>query len=374
MEDLRKYKNVVTVGDSYEVLKELPDNSVDACVTDPPYGLSREPDITEVLTRWLNDEKYEHPSKGFMGKEWDSFVPSPLLWKEVYRVLKPGGHILCFAGTRTQDLMTIALRIAGFEIRDVIEWLYLSGFPKNYDVSKGFDKRDGAKRLKVGEYQYKRKGDGTWDNYVSGGMFKAQDRVVEITVPATELAKRWEGWGSSIRPAHEPIILCRKPLKKTILDNLVEFNTGAININACRIGSKRFPTNCVTLEDNQWYSTHFNITPQEISKKASKKDRNSDWRGNVIDLEECRGGCMCGSADGSLTGGKIPKYRNIHPTVKPTGLMQWLVRLITPPGGTVLDPFCGSGSTAVAARREGLDFIVIEKEEEYAEIAQHRAG
>ena len=311
-----------------------------------------------------------------MGKDWDSFVPSPLLWKEVYRVLKPGGHILCFAGTRTQDLMTLALRIAGFEVRDVLEWLYLSGFPKNYDVSKAFDKRAGAKRLKVGEYQYNRTDEGSWAKHVSGGsMFSTQNRNIEITLPSTDLAKEWDGWGTALKPAHEPIVLARKPYKGAVIDNILEYSTGAVNIDACRIGEGergRFPANCVTLEADQWYSTQFNISPHELSKKASKKDRNTDWRGEEIDLDERKGSCMCGSADGSLTQGKIPKYKNFHPTVKPTALMQWLVRLITPPGGIILDPFCGSGSTAVACKLGGVNFVAIEKEKDYAEIAQHR--
>lgn len=142
--------NVVILGDCLDVLHEIPDNSIDSVVTDPPYGLSKEPNIEEVLTKWLAGEDYTHRGGGFMGKSWDSFVPGPAIWREVYRVLKPGGHALVFAGTRTQDLMTISLRLAGFEVRDVIEWLYFSGFPKNMDVSKAFDKRAGAEREIVG--------------------------------------------------------------------------------------------------------------------------------------------------------------------------------------------------------------------------------
>lgn len=141
-------------GDCLEVLKTLPDNSIDSCVTDPPYGLSREPDIVEVLTKWLDGEDYHHRGGGFMGKTWDSFVPGPSIWREVYRVLKPGAHLLCFAGTRTQDLMTVSLRLAGFEIRDVIEWLYFSGFPKSLDVGKAFDKRAGVEREVIGRKVY----------------------------------------------------------------------------------------------------------------------------------------------------------------------------------------------------------------------------
>src|SRR5690625_376378 len=138
-------------GDALHVLKTMEDNSVDAVVTDPPYGLSKEPNINEVLTKWLAGEPYDHNHGGFMGKSWDSFVPHPDVFKEVYRVLKPGGHALVFAGTRTQDLMTISLRLAGFEIRDVIEWIYFSGFPKSHDVSKAFDRRAGAVRKVIGK-------------------------------------------------------------------------------------------------------------------------------------------------------------------------------------------------------------------------------
>jgi len=138
-----KYKNKVIHGDCLEILKDIPDNSVDAVVTDPPYGLSKSPDIAEVITHWLNDTEYKHPGKGFMGKAWDSFVPHPMIWKEVIRVLKPGGHVLCFAGTRTVDLMGISLRFAGFEIRDMVSWVYGSGFPKSHNISKAIDKMGG---------------------------------------------------------------------------------------------------------------------------------------------------------------------------------------------------------------------------------------
>jgi DNA modification methylase len=337
---------MILKGDCLERLKELPDNSVDSVVTDPPYGLSKEPNIFEVLTKWMNGEPYDHGHGGFMGKRWDSFVPHPDIWREVYRVLKPGGHALVFAGTRTQDLMTIALRLAGFEVRDVIEWLYFSGFPKSMDVSKAFDKRAGA-----------------------------------------ELAKKWDGWGTALKPAHEPIIVVRKPLEGTVCDNVEKWGCGALNIGASRIGDEeqsyspkgirsgsgnyvgdtykpnnpeiivkgRFPANAITTDADAFYSKYFNvaqanISPAELSKKASKRDRNSDWQGDELAL------------------------RNTHPTVKPTELMAWLVRLITPPGGIVLDPFAGSGSTLVAAKREGFGFIGIEREPEYVEIIEARTG
>lgn len=376
-------KYTILQGDCLDRLRELPDNSVDSCVTDPPYGLSKEPDISEVLTKWLAGEPYDHGHGGFMGKAWDSFVPHPDIWREVYRVLKPGGHALVFAGTRTQDLMTVALRIAGFEVRDVIEWIYASGFPKSHDVSKAFDRRAGAEREVVG-YN------------INHRTLKPVNTMVgaphsgdgSITVPATDLARKWDGWGTATKPSHEPIIVVRKPLidadtgrKLTVADCVEKYGTGAINIDACRIGDEvqsyspkgirsgsgnyvgdkyqpnnpeiivkgRFPANAITTDADAFYSKYFNVTPQELSKKASKKDRISDWQGEEIG-------------------------RNIHPTVKPTDLMAWLVRLVTPPNGVVLDPFAGSGSTLVAAKREGFGFIGIEREAEYIEIIEARTG
>jgi DNA modification methylase len=397
--------NVILQGDCLEVLRELPDNYVDSVVTDPPYGLSKEPDITEVLTKWLNGEPYDHGHGGFMGKAWDSFVPHPDIWREVYRVLKPGGYALVFAGTRTQDLMTIALRMAGFEVRDVIEWLYFSGFPKSMDVGKAFDKRAGAEREVIG-VRYDGVGSDSGEGRYNWNNGKsAQTNEVKITAPATDLAKKWDGWGTALKPAHEPIIVVRKPLIGTVAENVEKYGTGALNIDGCRIGDEemavtksngvvvsenramagpnygrisagtregRFPANCVTTDDDAFYSPYFNVTPQELCKKASKRDRNSDWTGAEITLPERVAGGLQGRADGSL--GKQTFNRNVHPTVKPTDLMAWLIRLVTPPGGTVLDPFAGSGSTLVAAKREGFDFIGIEREAEYVEIARARVG
>jgi site-specific DNA-methyltransferase (adenine-specific) len=364
-------------GDCLQVLHTFPSSIVDSVVTDPPYGLSKEPDIREVLEKWLADEDYTHRGNGFMGKTWDSFVPGPSVWREVYRVLKPGGHALVFAGTRTQDLMTVSLRLAGFEVRDVIEWLYFSGFPKSMDVGKAFDKRARAEREIIGENpssrpNSKRKNAGGFDSHKGAGSAGIQ----YITAPVTPLAKKWDGWGTALKPAHEPIIVARKPLDGTVADNVERFGTGAINIDACRIGDLgerkrhgggsseifpergndkvymggRFPANCVTTEPDTFFSEYFNVTPEHLCKKASKQDRNSDWRGEEIGTT------------------------NRHPTVKPTELMAWLVRLITPPGGIVLDPFAGSGSTCVAARREGFFFIGIEQELEYVKIARERVG
>src|SRR5690625_2285699 len=399
-------------GDCLDRLKELPDNSVDSVVTDPPYGLSKEPDINEVEAKRTADKEHDHGHGGCMGKSWDSFVPHPDIWKEVHRVLKPGGHALVFAGTRTQDLMTISLRLAGFEVRDVIEWLYFSGFPKSHNVSKAFDRRAGAEREVVGRrtdgrYKYGFSEKATFDAYaekVGGSSGFSHSKSGEITAPATDLARKWDGWGTSLKPSHEPIIVVRKPLidadtgrKLTVADCVEKYGTGAINVDASRIATfgedaekhkaewnrtqsakqsdtatflspkekeadlrafakdGRFPANCITLDEGEFYSKYFdvssvaNITPQELSKKASKKDRNSDWKGEEID-------------------------GNSHPTVKPTDLMAWLVRLVTPEGGTVLDPFAGSGSTLVAAKREGFGFVGVELTEDYIPIIEARTG
>lgn len=488
-----KFKNRIIEGDCLEVLRTMPDNSVDSVVTDPPYGLSKEPDIREVLTKWMAGEDYEHRGGGFMGKSWDSFVPGPSVWREVYRVLKPGGHALVFAGTRTQDLMTTSLRLAGFEVRDVIEWLYFNGFPKSMDVGKAFDRRRkedlpaiyavtkfiaeardraGKTNRDIDEFMgtngmaghwttqgsqpqvpkldqwYKlkeflgmsdkmdaevwrlngRKGNpgDAWFEREKIGENKTKDfshhkgsmmskettvdwatktAVIDITAPATELAKKWDGWGTALKPAHEPIIVVRKPLEGTVADNVEKYGTGAINIDDCRIGDDeicssgevsntwreaegrtdrqtpnpsvntgRFPANCITLESDAFYSKYFNISPPELSKKASKKDRNSDWRGEEIALEPKEARYFDGGKfkDGGFNDGR--KVANNHPTVKPTDLMAWLIRLITPSNGVVLDPFAGSGSTLVAAKREGFGFIGIEREAEYVEIAKSRIG
>src|SRR5690606_35708805 len=186
-------KEILLHGDCLSELKRLEDNSVDSVVTDPPYGLSKEPDITEVLTKWLNGEPYDHGHGGFMGKSWDSFVPHPDIWKEVFRVLKPGGHALVFAGTRTQDLMTIALRLAGFEVRDVIEWLYFNGFPKSLDISKAFDKRAGVERDVIGVSNLGASNKGKFLGEEKGGGGCTWEKEIKITAPATELAKKWDG-------------------------------------------------------------------------------------------------------------------------------------------------------------------------------------
>lgn len=358
-------------GNSLELLKTLEDNSIDAIVTDPPYGLSQhsQADIVNALTAWLAGEEYTHGKKGFMGKAWDAFVPSPMLFKECYRVLKHGGHILCFAGARTQDLMSLSIRLAGFEMRDACLWLYGSGFPKGQNIASSIEK-----------------------------------------LGLHEEAKKWEGWNTQIKPAYEPIIMARKPLDGTVVNNVLKHGVGGLNIDACRVGSEivktkekkkgesftsvgngsgfngceeetrigRYPANIIldgsdsvealfpyvksgggvlrpnankgvcnfsfgSMPDKEWEGSEGSASRYFYHAKASKRDRDEGING-----------------------------MNPHPTVKATQLMRYLVKLVTPQGGLVLDPFMGSGSTGKACMLEGMRFIGMELSEEYCKIAEAR--
>jgi site-specific DNA-methyltransferase (adenine-specific) len=411
--DLQNAK--VFFGSCLDVLPTLADNSVDAIVTDPPYEL------------------------GFMGKSWDNsgIAYNVDVWRECLRVLKPGGHLLAFGGTRTWHRLAVAVEDAGFEIRDNIAWLYGSGFPKSHNISKALDKAAGAEREVIGKSN--RHGGGT----MQGHSFQVSPVIPDITAPATDDAKAWDGWGTALKPAHEPIVVARKPLIGTVAENVLEHGVGGINVDACRIGFAeddkpsagnrtatfgtqetqsggdgsggyeannvgRWPANIILDEytaellDQQsgnvkggvWNNTagarHFNNDGKPtdyVSKgadktiggasrffyvaKASKRDRNE----GLDELPEVRHADR-NSTDG--VGGDNPRNRtnqakqNFHPTVKPTALMQYLVRLVTPEGGTVLDPFTGSGSTGKAAILEGKQFIGIELTEEYLPIIAGR--
>lgn len=409
-------------GDCLEQLKNLGDNSVDSIVTDPPYGLA------------------------FMGKKWDYDVPSTDIWKECFRVLKPGGHLLAFAGTRTQHRMCVRIEDAGFEIRDMIAWVYGSGFPKSMELGKQIDKAAGATRKVVGDKAYK-----THD--IRGGnlVHSAGNHItLQETAPETDDAKEWNGWGTALKPAMEPITVARKPLgESTVAKNVLKWKTGAINIDGCRVsadaakskgvfgdygsvetaqseGQKlgRYPANLIhdgspeviscfpekagaaapvkkghSGKSNGIYGDYadkgddgatFRGDEGSASRffycaKATSKDREEGMTGVAGSIGAKGNGLnrvceTCGVSQLKAQDCKCEtkswvnasNRKNFHPTVKPTSLMQYLCRMVTAPGGTVLDPFMGSGSTGKAAILEGYSFIGVEMSEEYLEIARQR--
>jgi site-specific DNA-methyltransferase (adenine-specific) len=344
---------VIHHGDCLEVLQTLPDNSVDAVVTDPPYGLS------------------------FMGKRWDYDVPSVEVWAECLRVLKPGGHLLAFAGTRTQHRMAVRIEDAGFEIRDMITWVYGSGFPKSLDVSKAIDKAAGAERTEVigiSSVTGARAGSSFDDGCKGTRRTFQNDNCVKnyITSPATDAARQWQGWGTALKPALEPITVARKPLVGTVAENVLEHGTGAINVDGCRVGG--------TVET--WPATRSYAAGQMQPGHSGDTQPTGNapsgrWPANLIhDGSDEVTRLMTGGEARFFYTAKAGKEDredgNTHPTVKPTDLMRYLCRLMTPPGGVVLDPFTGSGSTGKAAILEGFRFIGIEREAEYVEIAKAR--
>jgi DNA modification methylase len=414
----------VYIGDCLDVLRALPDESVDAVVTDPPYGLSNtDPGhIVEALGKWLGGDRTFLPSTGggFMGKAWDSFVPPPAVWDEALRVLKPGGHLLAFAGSRTQDLMGLSIRLAGFDVRDNIAWLYGSGFPKSMDVSKAIDKAAGAERLKVRKtgaasaYSANAGNDRPW-------MQKARDEgfiEVDGDTPATDAAREWEGWGTALKPAHEPIIVARKPFPSTVAANVLAHGTGALNIDATRISttddlngggysgerreasgatsysisrggigeyvqpSGRWPAN-VMLDESQ--AAALDAQTGTLTSGANPKRRGADKSRQVLgefagqDDANPQRGTDSGGASRFFYVAKAPTSErpkdadgNGHSTVKPLALMRQLVRLVTPPGGVVLEPFAGSGTTIEAAILEGFAVIGIEREVDYWPLIRQR--
>jgi len=410
------------LGDCIEQMQFwLPDNSVDAIVTDPPYGLS------------------------FMGKKWDYDVPQVAVWAECLRVLKPGGYLLAFAGTRTQHRMCVNIEDAGFEIRDMIAWIYGSGFPKSLDVSKAIDKAVGATGSFGGpktaahagwiERGAMRKVGGSEgnDGWQSPWMSDptAVDRNAREYLPGSDAARQWQGWGTALKPALEPITVARKPLgEKTVADNVLRWGTGGLNIDSCRVGGEvRFNAaaankpggnslnlSAVGMPDDaegreaigRWPANLIHDGSDEVSSffpdangqladasTSAPSDKTSNVYGKMrregepsadSDNEGAVGFKMkpgarrldSGSAARFFYAAKASKAdrnsggTNTHPTVKPTDLMRYLCRLVTQPGGVVLDPFMGSGSTGKAALLEGFDFIGIERDPDYMRIAEAR--
>jgi DNA modification methylase len=375
-------------GDCIEQMRQLPANSVDSIVTDPPYEL------------------------GFMGKSWDStgIAYSVRMWDEALRVLKPGGHLLAFSGSRTYHRMACAIEDAGFEIRDQIMWVYGSGFPKSMDVSKAIDKQSNVQVEVLSEVPaYGIGGNATFNGH-------KENATAKVTAPTTDKAKQWAGWGTALKPAHEPIVLARKPLIGTVATNVIIHGTGALNIDGSRVGSNAgysYPngaggntfsvgkpsdgkrTEPIKSTQGRWPANFIHDGSDEVVElledaarffycaKASKKDRNEgldDFAGKEVGTKGnglARTCATCGAS--TLQGCECPDRTyvnptraNHHPTVKPTELMRYLVRLVTPPEGTVLDPFMGSGSTGKAAVLERFSFIGIDQSADYLEIATAR--
>lgn len=352
--------SILMLGNCLESMKDLPDNSVDSIVTDPPYGLA------------------------FMGKKWDYDVPSVEIWREALRVLKPGGHLLSFGGTRTYHRLVVAIEDAGFEIRDQIQWIYGQGFPKSLDISKAIDKAAGAERevigSKLGLPGY-RAGDqipsislkGGADGTLNNGTAK-----LEITAPSTEAAKQWSGWGTALKPANEPICLARKPLsEKTVAANVLKHGVGGLNIDGTRIAGaiQQVPQPKIPGGDI------FGREKKHEGRNGEMSRAEGRFPANVIFDEDAAAvlDAQTGKSEsrffyGAKASKKDRGEGNVHPTVKPTSLMEYLIKLVTPEGGIVLDPFMGSGTTGVAAVKLGYIFIGCERDEAYFNIASSRVN
>lgn len=395
------------LGDCLEILRTLPDCSVDSIVTDPPYGLGKEPDARAMLADWLATGHHDVKGSGFMGKAWDAFVPQPALWRECLRVLKPGGHLLAFFGTRTQDIGTLAIRLAGFEIRDSIAWVYGSGFPKSLDVSKAVDAtilHGGSSSRKIKKAIEGRPGDARTTGLLpNNGIMSGEMRGGSTNDnPATDAARQWKGWGTALKPALEPITVARKPLEGTVAANVLAHGTGALNIDGCRVGTEGGTTRSgqapyaasgwrtgheiVGLNAGRWPANLIHDGSDEVVSrfpaagggfgKRGRRDGATVGEFGMGATMEVVGYGDTGSAARFFYCAKASKSDrgadNNHPTVKPTALMRYLCRLVTPPGGLVLDPFMGSGSTGKAAMAEGFRFIGIEREPSYFDIACRR--
>lgn len=397
----------VVTGDALAVLARLPANSIDAVVTDPPYGIA------------------------FMQKSWDTHSPAEYqAWcegwaAEALRVVKPGGYLVAFSGTRTYHRLVVGVEDAGWVIRDSLQWCYGSGFPKGVDVARAINKAEGV------EYQAApAEGVGFMTPTGEGGYNVTQHRLNQVGEDSPEAAA-WAGWNTALKPAHEPIVLARKPLEGTVIENVRRWGTGALNIGGCRIGGETLPAQRRGVS---------RVGTFEGAEGNETPEREGRWPANVLlDPEAARlldeqsgeietrrietpsaapGGRTWGSfqtdrgARGYTDTGGASRFfyqakasraernaglsgerrhvfgdegetyeglsntkaaqRNYHPTVKPIDVMRWLVRLVTPPGGHVLDPFTGSGTTGIAAGLEGMTFTGIERETEYAAIAAER--
>lgn len=360
-------KSTVYLGDCRKVMrKKMAAESVDSIVTDPPYGLS------------------------FMGKGWDHAVPGPRFWREALRVAKPGAHLVAFGGTRTFHRLVCAIEDAGWEIRDTLVWCYSSGFPKSLNVAKALDKAAGVAPTVVGSQKLTGTARIKGDTGKAGGAPSSRYKegelrdYIDLTTPTSEQARRWDGWGTALKPCWEPILLARKPLAGTVVETVLAHGTGAINVDACRIGESG-GTRKTGKGGKPGVALNGSATGA-LNGRGSEPIDAGRWPSNLLlDGSEAVvrsfpmvsvGGQVVNATSFFYSAKATKSDRgegNDHPTVKPTDVMRWLCRLVTQPGGVVLDPFCGSGSTGKAAILEGLAFVGIEQNAESAAVAARRS-
>jgi site-specific DNA-methyltransferase (adenine-specific) len=358
--------DTIHTGDAFDVLPDLPDESMHACVTDPPYGLA------------------------FMGRDWDDFEPKEYQewcekWaREVKRVLKPGGHMLAFSGNRTHHRLFTGVEDAGFEIRDTLTWHYGSGFPKASDISKTIDKRADAEREVIRTERQGSRRDATTHQYNTenresneNGIFQEKDgHEYDKTAPATDAAKQWDGFKTGLKPATEYVVVARKPFDGATVDAVLEHGTGALNIDPCRVATDGEKINRNIYDGEEYDGSNYGQVSQKVTKKYTDTGR---YPANVVFDETADTDDVptryfytskASKAERTLDGA----IDNAHPTVKPADLMEWLVKLVTAEGQTVLDPFTGSGTTCRAAKDLGRRFVGIEKQAKWADVARVRAG
>ena len=369
-------------GDCLEVMPTLDADSVDAIISDPPYGLS------------------------FMGKAWDHGVPGEVFWREALRVAKPGAHLLAFGGTRTFHRLTVAIEDAGWEIRDCVMWVYGSGFPKSHNIGKAIDKAAGAERevvgTKLGQPGYSLK---EARAAISSAGIHNGEGACSVTAPATPEAAQWDGWGTALKPAWEPIIVARKPLIGTVAANVLAHGTGGMNIDGCRVEGEptsgsganmsndvygkyqdvkvgksneintqgRFPANLIH-DGSDEVTAGFPNAGGGFGKRGALNGGATSWgfKGEMQEVDYCDSGSAARFFYCAKASKADRDEGNNHPTVKPTALMRYLCKLVTPLNGIILDPFMGSGSTGKAATLERFNFIGIDLSAEYVAIAQAR--
>ena len=471
------------LGECLAVLPSLPDASVNAVVCDPPYALTELPVamVAGALAAWLSGDRAFVPDVrgGFMGRDWDKFVPPPAAWDECFRVLKPGGHLLAFAAPRTADLITLSIRLARFEIRDGIAWMFAQGMPKSLNVSVAIDKAAGATRPVVTSGKAVKRMIPGADQNRTGSWIKDNGRefVPEVTAPATEDAARWSGWGTGLKPAFEPIVVARKPLAGTVVATVLAYGTGALNIDGCRVDATGRPlrishkentpgktvygdgisggSSAVGTTDEGRWPPNVLLSHAEGCQPAGSLMIRGDHRtgsqgqrpggfGDVgaetgdaqpngplygdaeVTVWDCEPGCPVAELDrqsgvSTSQGGQVRKtalgvmnddgwqprvqaahhfgdtggasrffpafhYQakattgerprlpdgTSHPTVKPLPLVRWLVRLVTPPGGLVLDPYAGTGPTGEACIIEGFRCVLIDRDPKAVELIRTR--